>query len=85
MWRRQKDVSEMVLALEKLHAIETAKLHMQIIRYRLLLEENGITPPDDHGEDLLEMWRSCRNVIRAAHECVAQLGTSKEMLSEAWR
>jgi hypothetical protein len=63
---------------------EIAKLKMQLITYRRALEDAGIEPPDAEGADLLQMWRDCRAVIVAAHECVANLGTSKEMLSDRW-
>ena len=66
------------------HRREMAKLRMTVVRYRALLLEHGITPPDSESADLLAMWRSCRSVIRAASECVAMLGTSKELLDESW-
>lgn len=58
---------------------------MQVVLYREALERAGIEPPDDTGKDLLKMWRDARAVIRAAQECVANLGTSKELLSETWK
>lgn len=64
---------------------EIAKLKMQLVLYREALERSGIEPPDDSGKDLLQMWRDAREVIRAAQECVANLGTSKELLSETWK
>lgn len=66
------------------HRLELAKQRMLLIRYRLLLEEHGIEPPDDEGADLLAMWRECRRVIEVANEFVMRLGTSKELLAE-WR
>lgn len=66
------------------HRLELAKQRMLLIRYRLLLEEHGIEPPDEEGADLLQMWRECRRVIEVANEFVMRLGTSKELLAE-WR
>ncbi len=59
---------------------EIAKREMQLVRYRLLLEEHGITPPDDDGEDLLTMWRECQHVISTASQFVMRLGGEKELL-----
>jgi hypothetical protein len=42
----------------------------------------GLDPPDRDGADLLEMWVKCREVIVAASECLAMLGTSKELLDD---
>jgi hypothetical protein len=64
---------------------EIAKLKMQLVTYRYALERAGVEPPDMEGADLLQMWRDCRAVIRAAQECVANLGTSKELLSDRWK
>lgn len=66
------------------HRMEMAKLTMQLVRYRQALLAAGVVPPDDDGADLLEMWLVCRKVVEAASECVAMLGTSKELLAEAW-
>jgi hypothetical protein len=73
-------VTEILEAQAIQHRGEIAKLTMKVIQYRLLLEQHGIEAPDQTGEELLAMWRDCRNVIHAAHTCVANLGTSKEML-----
>lgn len=59
---------------------EIAKLKMQLVKYREVLLENGIEPPDAEGEDLMRMWESCRAVISAAHLALSELGTSKELL-----
>lgn len=64
---------------------EIARLRMQLVTYREFIESHGLTPPDHNGDDLLQMWRSCRNVIRAAQECTANLGTSKELLADRWQ
>jgi hypothetical protein len=40
------------------HRMELAKREMQLVRYRLCLEQHGIDPPDSDGEELLEMWRN---------------------------
>lgn len=66
------------------HQQDLAKLRMQLIMYRMALEEAGIEPPDRDDGDLLEMWRACRRVLEAAHLCVANLGTSMELLKD-WR
>lgn len=59
---------------------EIAKLKMQLVVYRDALLAAGIEPPDMEGEDLLAMWKVCSRVIDAAHECVGNLGTSKELI-----
>jgi hypothetical protein len=69
----------------RLYRLELAKQQMLLIRYRELLEEHGIEPPDVSGKDLLAMWRECRKLIEAAGVFVAALGTSKEMLDGPWR
>lgn len=75
------------------YRLELARRDATILRYRALLEEHGITPPDDEGKDSLEMWRGCRGVIETAFAFVSEveafremLGTSKEFLGkENWR
>jgi len=74
--------AELLDAKEHEHRLELAKAHMQLVRYRALLEENGIEPPDLSGDDLLQMWRDCSAVISTASDFVARLGTSKELISE---
>jgi hypothetical protein len=64
------------------HQQETAKLTMQLILYRQLLIDNGIEPPDQSGEDLLQMWKECRHVISTANQFVMKLGSSKELLAQ---
>jgi hypothetical protein len=64
------------------HRVELAKRDMQLVRYRLLLEQHGIEPPDSDGEELLQMWRDCRTVITTASEFTMRLGTSKELLTD---
>lgn len=73
---------ELLEARVEEYRLELAKRDMQIVRYRLVLEEHGIEPPDADGADLLEMWRDCRAVISTASEFVAKLGTSKELLAD---
>jgi hypothetical protein len=68
--------------LAELHRIEVARQRILLTRYRLLLEEHGIEPPDDEGADLLQMWRDCRTVIQTANEFVMKLGSSAEMLKD---
>jgi hypothetical protein len=63
------------------HRLELAKLEMKIVRYREVMEEHGIEPPDPEGEELLRMWRDCRAVISTASEFVARLGSAKELLA----
>lgn len=77
--------AEAWLAREAEHKREIAKLQMQLIRYRRVLVEAGIAPPDLGGADLLELWESCKRVVAAASELVATLGTSNELLGERWR
>ena len=83
-------------SLERLyheHRLELARKDATILRYRALLEEHGITPPDDEGADILDMWRGCRRVIETAFDFVSEverfrtaLGTSKEFLdTRRWR
>jgi hypothetical protein len=62
------------------YRVEVAKRDMQLVRYRMALEENGIEPPDMDGAELLEMWRDCRHVMTTASQFVMKLGTSKELL-----
>ena len=40
------------------YRLELAKREMQLVKYRLCLEQHGIVPPDADGEELLEMWRN---------------------------
>jgi hypothetical protein len=68
-------------AVEHEHRVELAKLRMLLVRYRQVMEEHGITPPDVEGEELLRMWRDCRAVISTASEFVANLGSAKELLA----
>ena len=70
------------LASEK---IEHGKMAMQLIRYRQVLVDNGIEPPDESGEDLLAMWRDAAMVITTASDFVSQLGTSAELLDSSWK
>lgn len=70
----------LLLAVHTSYGSEIAKLKMQLVKYRQALLDNGIEPPDAESKDLLEMWEVCRRVIGAAHECIANLGTSKELL-----
>jgi hypothetical protein len=73
--------AEVFEAQEYEHQLEIAKLTMRVITYRIALEEAGIEPPDDTGEELLAMWRDCRHLIHTAQTMLANLGTSKEMLA----
>ena len=68
--------------VEQAHRLEVAKQRMLLLKYRLLLEQHGIEPPDDEGADLLEMWRDCRRVIETANWFVMRLGTSKELVAD---
>jgi hypothetical protein len=62
------------------HKRELAERDMRLVRYRLLLEEHGISPPDTSSDELLEMWQGCRHVMTTASQFVMKLGTQKEML-----
>ena len=74
------ELEDAVLPLHVAYGQEIAKLKMQLLLYREALQANGIEPPDGDGEDLMRMWESCKAVISAAHGCIAELGTSKELL-----
>lgn len=74
--------AEMLEAKETEHRVELAKAQMLLVRYREVMEEHGIEPPDVAGEELLRMWRDCAAVITTASDFVARLGTSRELLSE---
>ena len=78
-------LEDVLLPLHVTYAQEIAKLKMQVLRYREALVAAGLEPPDAEGKDLLAMWEGCKAVIAAAQNCVAELGTSKELLAEKWR
>ncbi len=82
---RRPSFEDVTLPLHVTYGQEIAKLKMQVLRYREALVAAGVEPPDMEGKDLLEMWNGCKAVIAAAQSCVAELGTSKELLSEKWR
>jgi len=46
-----------VEALATEHRRELAEAHALVIRYRYVLEEHGIEPPDDTGREALERFR----------------------------
>ena len=79
------DHAEVMHALEFVHRQELAEMKMKLARYRVLLEEHGIEPPDLEAADFLEMWRECARVIDMAHGFVERLGPSKELLAGPWR
>ena len=68
--------ADMLEAKELEHRVELAKAQMLLVRYREVMEEHGIEPPDMTGEELLQMWRDCSAVISTASDFVAKLGTS---------
>jgi hypothetical protein len=72
--------TEVLEAVEMEHRAELAKVRMQLVVYRQVLEEHGIEPPDKDGAELLEMYRRCSAVISTASEFTAVLGSAKEML-----
>jgi hypothetical protein len=74
-----------LIAIEMRHREELGRLTMQLLLYRKALADNGIELPDSDGEDLEALWSSCKNVVRAASQLVATLGTSAELLQESWR
>jgi len=82
---------EPLVPLSMLHAVRLENrermqaLTMQLVRYRLALEEAGVEPPDLGGAELLQLWRECRHVLDVAAEFVAKLGGAKELLEEGWR
>lgn len=67
-------------AKETEYRLELAKERMRVLRYRDLLEEHGIEPPDLDDEQLVQMLRDARAVITTASEFVAHLGTAKELI-----
>ena len=71
-------------ALHQKHRFELNIEAMKLVRYRQLLEEHGIEPPDNEGQEFLQMWRDAQAVISTASEFVHKLGTSRELLSDAW-
>ena len=71
-------------ASELLHRKELQKKDMEIIRLRDQVLGLGGVPVTASGEEFLEMYRKCTAVIRAAHECLVNLGSSKELLEDAW-
>lgn len=83
-WMRQEDHRHILNALQLAHRAENAELAMQVARYRALLEEHGIEPPDDTAEDFLQMAREAAAVVHTASEFVATLTTSKELLADSW-
>lgn len=66
------------------HREETAKLRMLLVAYRMLLEQNGIEPPDDESADWLAMYRDCIKVKSVIQEAMGRLGTQKELLDDSW-
>lgn len=78
------DSSQLVAAVEAVHATyrETmARMQMQLIVYRQTLIDHGIEPPDNTGEELMEMYHDCRAVITTASEFVGRLRSAKELLT----
>lgn len=72
-----------ILEAENLsHRVELNKMALIVARYRLLLEEHGIEPPDDTGADLVQMWRDSAAVITTASEFSSRLGSAKELLAD---
>ena len=81
---RDEEHRLIVDALHLAHRAENAKMAMQVARYRALLEQHGIEPPDDEGEDFLQLAREAAAVIHTATEFTVKLGTSKELLADSW-
>lgn len=71
-------------AMEERHRSDLGQMAMQLARYRMALEDNGIEPPDMQEAELLQMWRDCAAVVETASEVVAKLGTAKELLADSW-
>lgn len=77
---------------QELHRYELADMQARLIRYRALLDEHGIEPPDDSGKVGLQELRKCRQMMEAAYEAVLAaedfrdyLGSSGELLRrERW-
>ena len=73
-------------ALIQEHRAEIARLSMELAAYRALLEHHGITPPSATGAEWLALYRECCLVVDAAHDFVASLGTSAELIwNKRWR
>ena len=64
------------------YRLELAKREMQLVKYRLCLEQHGIVPPDLDGAGLLEIRNSCRTVISTASQVMISLGGQKELLMD---
>ena len=79
----REDHQRVVEAMQMNHRAEVAKLALQLVQYRTLLEEHGIEPPDNTGADLLKMWRRCMKLVSHATIFAHQLGSEKELL-EVW-
>jgi len=74
--------TELLEARVQEYRIELAKKDMQLVRYRLLLEQYGIEPPDSEGAELVQMYRDCRAVISTASEFVKDLGSARELMDD---
>ena len=59
---------------------EISKMQMQLVRYRRALLDAGIEPPDNTGEELMEMYRDCAAVISTASHFVGSLRSAHELL-----
>jgi hypothetical protein len=79
-----------MVPLESLHWLERrmrddrAALAMENALLAQQVRDLGGEPVSKRADEWLEMYRSCAKVMRAAHEAVALLGTSKELLADKW-
>lgn len=79
---------EHLFSLVELHRLELASLYATLNRYREILIEHGLAPPDDAGDLALRELHNYRTLMLAAVDFVdaadsfrASLGTSKELLT----
>lgn len=70
--------------VEHRHRQELAKLGMEIAVLRQQLLDAGLEPKTKTGQEWLDMFRSCSKVMRIAHDALANLGSSKELLQDSW-
>ena len=75
-------VAEILEAEQLVLREELGKLALTVARYRMVLEQHGIEPPDDEGAELLKMWRDCATVVTTASEFSSRLGSAKELLAD---
>jgi len=81
---RLTEMEQAMLEAWSTDKLERGKMVMQLLLYRKALEDAGIEPPDEEGAELLRLWRDSQAVMTAAAELLKTLGSSAEMLDDAW-